>query len=365
MGAFLKRKAKTTAGFIYQLPADVQIDIKIKTRANFQVATARKLFTNPNAITLEILHSVAKNLKSIWLRENIKESERASVKGFNRSINGGLWDGKGTSVQTSRIAKVAHKVSPSLPIDKAGVIAILGDIGTAIFDCDPNSPKEDVIAFCKIAKHMANKTSMKYEELLEWGQRAKKERGGSAIAPAKKAGEDGSEAERSMLKVGEKPKLTKRSGLLFKDGDVVDTSGFSANWPWQLLPQEYFQCKEPWAGHYSGSIVEVLFTLDLLTKANSSLGNDLPMKSYDETSMLDNVNRRCKAALAGAFLISVGYHSAIEIKPTIWAYLGRGAIGKVPEIFSLRGKPESQKKCDTNATRDITHLMVGCTIYEK
>merc|ERR1711957_747400 len=171
------------------------------------------------------------------------------------------------------------------------------------------------------------KTAMKYDDLLAWGSRAKKERGGSAIAPAKKKGKNGEEAERDMQKVGDKLKLTKRSGLLFKDGDVVD----------------------------------VLFMLDLLTKTKRELGNDSPMKSYDETTMLDDESRRCKAALAGSFLISIGYHSAIEVKPTIWAYLGKGAIGVEPKIFSLRGPPSLQRQCDLNATRDMNPLIKGCT----
>jgi len=355
----LKRKA-TTSKLVYELPATVQTDPMITLKAKSQVIAARALFTSPNAKTQEILHLVATVLKSIWASDNIRESERANAKGFNRSINGGVWDGKGTSVQASRIGKVAGNVSPT-PFDKAGVIAILGDIGTAIFDCDPKSTEPGVVAFCTIAKHMAMKTAMKYDDLLAWGSRAKKERGGSAIAPAKKAGKNGEEAERDMQKVGDKLKLTKRSGLLFKDGDVVDDSGFSANWPWQVIPQEYFTCKEPWAGHYSGSIVEVLFMLDLLTKTKRELGNDSPMKSYDETTMLDDESRRCKAALAGSFLISIGYHSAIEVKPTIWAYLGKGGIGVEPLIFKLRGPEASQKQCDMNATKDMNALMSGCT----
>ena len=71
---------------------------------------------------------------------------------------------------------------------------------------------------------------------------------------------------------------------------------------------------------------------------------------------LDTDARRCKAALGAAFLLSVGYHSAIEVKPTIWAYLGRGQVGVNPEIFSM-----NNQKCDTSATHDIVELMTQCT----
>merc|ERR1711957_1010011 len=168
MGAFLKRKA-TTSKLVYELPATVQTDPMITLKAKSQVIAARALFTSPNAKTQEILHLVATVLKSIWASDNIRESERANAKGFNRSINGGVWDGKGTSVQASRIGKVAGNVSPT-PFDKAGVIAILGDIGTAIFDCeiatDPNGH------FCSIAKNMATKTSMSTKDLLAWAKKS-------------------------------------------------------------------------------------------------------------------------------------------------------------------------------------------------
>ena len=160
------------------------------------------------------------------------------------------------------------------------------------------------------------------------GAKAKEERGGSAIAPRKKGGPNGAERGSDNTKMG-----TPRSGLLTQ---TVDKSGFSAIWPWQLIPKKYMEnCPEPWAGHYSGSIVEVLFDLDLFSKTNTSVGGDDPLKSFEGKSMLDNENRRCKAALAGAFLISIGYHSAIEVKPTIWAYLGKD----MPKICLLYTSP--------------------------
>jgi len=149
-----------------------------------------------------------------------------------------------------------------------------------------------------------------------------------------------------------------------------------------MIPVEYMdKCAEPWAGHYSGSIVEVLYMMDFFTKTTGD--KDHPMWSWkaseynkhmiwtgkDEcktkfNSLHASLNtqetneRKCKAALAGAFLISLGYHSAIEVKPTIWAYLQRGQIKVDPKIFN---RAQDEKACDINASKDMIALMKECT----
>jgi len=187
---------------------------------------------------------------------------------------------------------------------------------------------------------------------------ALKERGGSAIAPRKKKDDNECKVnkERGMVKKeGGGIKLATRSGLL-NDGTDLDNT-FKANWPWQTLPEEYFSCAEPWAGHYSGSILEVLFMLDTTTK--TKFGKNDPFATFfkqaepqDQNLKFNSTVQRCKAALAGAFLISIGYHSAIEVKPTMWKFLGL----PMPNIFS-----RTNRVCDKNATKDIIALFKECT----
>ena len=385
----LLKKRVNTQDLELTLPADLQAsNQKVKALADKQVAAARALLTNPNAKAKEILTVAATLLARAWVAENIKENEKNN-ENFNISINGGIltpntvkadknssgnkakeligakiFQDTNNMMQMGRISNVAKDNNPK-PMDRAGVLATFGDIGTAIFDCptqtkdkklfpkDAKDLKENEKAYCNIAVSVASITNTNISELLNMGSIAKAQRGGSAIAPRKKKGPNGEPAERDNKMENGKMYLAPRSGLLTK---TTDNSGFSASWPWQLIPKKYMtDCQEPWAGHYSGSIVEILFTLDLFTKANTSFGDD-PLKSFNSKTMLDSENRRCKAALSAAFLLSIGYHSAIEVKPTIWAYLGRGDIGKNPEIFSM-GNP----KCDTSATTDIVALMTGCT----
>jgi len=265
--------------------------------------------------------------------------------------------------QTTRISNVKNSanVAPK-PLENAGILAILGDIGTATMDCvdmDPNKVKEMTpkekeknTNLCEIKKAMMGFANIHgtQQQIVFQGQinKALRERGGSAIAPRKKAGPNGEEelAERGKIKA---KGISPRSGLLAID---KDNSGWTAGWPWQTLPQEYFDCKEVWSGHYSGSILEILFMLDMFTKSNGDVGGDDPMKSFDEQTMLETPSRKCKAALAGAFLIAIGYHSAIEVKPTIWLYLGK----QKPPIFSI-----ADQQCDMMATTHMENLMKSCT----
>ena len=370
MSSNLLRKSKTS-DLDLTLPADFQKgkgQEEVVTKANAQVQAARELLKNPGSRTMEIIKSAAANLAAYWALEFITPNEKNN-KDFNRSINGGVLaiktDAGITEYSTKqntkfRLVNTGHCTAT----DVAGVLATLGDIGTAIFDCEPGNTKENIVAYCNVAKKIADHTmhsTNKLEELLEMGRKAKRARGGSAIAPNKKpvTTKDGVlPAERGEMRINDKMKLDPRSGLLAHN---VSDENFSAKWPWQKIPKVYMEkCKEPWAGHYSGSIVEVLFTLDLLV-AKSEI-HDSPLRSFNTTAetweknQWNNPTRRCKAALAGAFLISIGYHSAIEVKPTMWAYLGRGQVGINPKIFSM-----SQQTCDTKATSDIFKLMDDCT----
>jgi len=357
----LRRKSKTKNPLELTLAADVQAAIpKIKAMADQQVAAARKLLTTPGPEAAHILKTAALLLKTNWQNNNIKENEK-NDSNFNRSINGGIWAGRATGtdeentrMQTTRLAKVANDNSPA-PMDRAGVLAVLGDIGTAVFDCDKSKEASDPKqkGYCNIARSFAGVFSLNLEEFLAMGNTAKSKRGGSIIAPRKKDGPNGKERDNAPDAQTGGIKLDARSGLLTQG---TDASGFSAKWPWQMIPKKYLTtCEEPWAGHYSGSIVEVLFMLDMFTKADQAIGRDDPLKSFVETGgLLNNKYRRCKAALAASFLISIGYHSAIEVKPTIWMYLGHAK----PKIFT---NDSAAGDCDTKSTSDIVGLMSECS----
>lgn len=399
-GAELTEDAKKKlASYNLQLPADYIVknpNPVITEKAKKQTEAARNLFKNPNPIVKKILTAAALQLRNL-LSKNLSDKALNDEK-LNRSIYGGvltknfkenqknkLGDQAKISkrhFQTGRISKVAKDTTDATEFDRAGAVALMGDIGTSIFDCemkrDGSGTFEDN-GYCSVEQAIAI-THKRGDRLKTWkdGQEAKKQRGGSAIAKMKK---DTFNAEKKISVPGERGmkfgadsqdntgikdkngkdimKFKERSNIL---STKVDGSGWSGSWPWQMMPEAYLKnCAEPFAGHYSGSIVEILFVLDLLTETDKDLGKDEPLKSYvfeghPAGADLDSDIRKCKAAIGAAFLLSVGYHSAIEVKPTIWGYLGKGEIGKNPQIFSL-----DNQKCDVSATDDIVNLMKGCT----
>jgi hypothetical protein len=361
------------------LPAEVQKDnIVVVQKANQQTEAARKLFAKPGPIANEILKTVSKKISKLLIDEDLnKKLMNTTV--FNRAKFRGILDNtskKATeptkrleaainrkNIQNFLFAKVADETTGIKAIDRAGVVAMMGDIGTAIFDCVENSADKKIKIFCEVKKIISSKFEEKgINDITGQANVAKTQRGGSTIAKNKKDTiKDGVKhpAERDEMKTSDGNfKLEERSKLL---STTTDDSDFKASWPWQLLPEVYMKkCAEPWAGHYSGSIVEILFSLDLFTQIDP-IGQDIPLLSFGQSNnptnkQLDTDARKCKAALGAAFLLSVGYHSAIEVKPTIWAYLGRGEIGKKPEIFSM-----NNQICDVSATQDIVELMKNCT----
>jgi hypothetical protein len=110
--------------------------------------------------------------------------------------------------------------------------------------------------------------------------------------------------------------LNSRSGV----GSIDKGTGndnFYANWPWQTVPVVFMDnCgDEPWAGYFSGTIGEVLFTAEYF------LGKTVE-QMVDNATGDDQKNRQCIASLGSALLTSTGFHSAIEVVPVVKRYLG-------------------------------------------
>jgi len=117
-----------------------------------------------------------------------------------------------------------------------------------------------------------------------------------------------------------------RTGLL----GYGDTSVKAVSWPWQTLPKAVMdKCKdEPWMGHFSGSIVEQLFMLDLLVWDSSkpegdAAQPDLYLTNYSKTVGITQNERKARAAISASHLVGLGMHSAVEVAPTIRHYLGQ------------------------------------------
>mmetsp|Transcript_4174 Transcript_4174/g.5871 ORF Transcript_4174/g.5871 Transcript_4174/m.5871 type:complete len:268 (-) Transcript_4174:113-916(-) len=165
----------------------------------------------------------------------------------------------------------------------------------------------------------------------------KEKRGSKAVGPHK-------DIERNRMKI-----FQNRTGI-FNYGDLADSilrinkSDRIVKTSWQIALIGTNRLKntlEPWAGHMSGSPAEILHIWDILT-------NEHPLKSYshsvNETTnsfysyelnevvkdtkcifcdeLRNDARRRVKAAGTAAFLVAMGYHTAMECIEGTFAYLG-------------------------------------------
>lgn len=182
--------------------------------------------------------------------------------------------------------------------------------------------------------------------------------GGKIICPSKKV-------ERSILDTSKiNDKL--RGGILNIGQDVDEEINKKykigkglipkLNWPWQTVPQLRVEnCNdEPWSGHLSGSIPGLLYAFDILSEDDPLLyitEKNLKKRAKDE--------RIVKAALAAAFFIATGYHSAIELEITIRAYIGDDPIdiaeGKCPAI------PPDKSEITKKLIEKVLECIGACT----
>jgi len=236
------------------------------------------------------------------------------------------------------------------------------------------------------------------DELNTYSWQIRRAMGGSYIAPSKKADRsncqvvDGNAGNRAI------DGFPPRYGVLNLGGEL-DTEGVPAaraiSWPWQTVPMAFATgCNnEPFAGHLSGSIGELLYIFDLLTWHLSGyeklsdpvyfLGNfDGAKKTYTNkfynrvtkkmdamtvsvsTDKRNDAARQSKAALASAFLLATGMHSAVEVLYAVDKYLGE-TVPDLPDANVANKYRVKNWACLQDATQSMVDLMAGSTKTSK
>ena len=205
--------------------------VNVGMKAKKQVDAARALLNNPNAKSIEILKEAATQLKSLLEKDRIKRDTQWTI-GFNRSIYGGIKNAVGETNDQAKnsldqlawVVQVANGQGSGS--DRAGVLALLGDIGTAVMDCNYDYVNKATVAQknnyieqnCDIKKHVdedkLNKAYCQTKSTIrglfspmlpaDFNKQTKDaldERGGSAIAPRKKKDDNwcSTNQERGML----------------------------------------------------------------------------------------------------------------------------------------------------------------------
>lgn len=133
-----------------------------------------------------------------------------------------------------------------------------------------------------------------------------------------------------------KPIFDSRAGVL-NFGEKIDTNIGVADslkigkisWPWQTVPKSLVDAcpDEPWAGHYSGSLYELILMLEIFDRNPSSVKTPVPLSLE---------KKKTYAAIAASFLVATGMHSAVELTYVIKNYLDAsdkpGKIDEKPKV---------------------------------
>jgi hypothetical protein len=306
--------------------------------AKRQSQAARNLLNNPGPIAREILVAAANNLYEKVFKHLSCDS--LADTGFNRAMNGPI----------AKVFKRIHPIETEIQVMKeigkgnndyiklvnvGSIIGSIGDLGTSIVEDTILFENESVPApslvqnsYNDAAKRVVDEFDISEQQLDLIRKNMAGMAGGSIIAPCKKA-------ERGFVMENGNIKLAERCGLLSVVDDTMNVPNqekpYCTSWPWQTVPQVFInKCpKEPFAGHFSGSTGEILMTLDILTSdnENSDLANSAHLGDFNYYYGKDKDSeeykyRRCKAAIGAAGLVSIGYHSAIEVYPAVRMYLG-------------------------------------------
>lgn len=270
-----------------------------------QTTRARNVLYQPNSVIVDLISQLSEKLLKLS-----QELDFEKLKDGTRVLDtNGFIEGKSLEDLQRILNRLIEKKGDSN--DRVTMMNLLGDVGTALLDYSPNNKTIVANAALKIIGKDQSYLTETYIKNLKKAKNVK-------VGPNKK------KSDPIERKDGN---FSQRKGILEKgeaaDKNLIsirkDSSINGAKWPKQLIEETRLNTQEPWAGHMSGSIVEVLAAMDLFT------GED-PLKPYPQPlakdSKLNTPARQAKAALASSWLIAVGFHSALEVYDTVKAYLG-------------------------------------------
>jgi hypothetical protein len=327
-------------------PGDHQKSPQAKNNAMTQTKAARKFFYKwEDGIKKSTLQNIARNFHA-FLDNNygsLKMFFKYNKDLMRQSGEGGTWAhwndeyeklgfGSNTTVVETKVRNFMDNVAKELqvyrtassPRNLLGFIGLLGDIGTAVQDINN---RENQI---EIQKNMTKLMNAYFGDLTTTSKAWY-----AKYSPDKyyNNAERNKPKERAFCAINQNEKKFKdelRSGVL-DVGETVDTQlGDELNipmnktkanyagigkvsWPWQTVPKKLitFCPDEPWAGHFSGSLYELLLMLEVFDREGNVKAASTPTLNKKKTY----------AAIASAFLVGTGMHSAVELTYVIKNYL--------------------------------------------
>jgi hypothetical protein len=206
--------------------------------------------------------------------------------------------------------------------DRLVCIALLGDIGalfadtgatTGIYGRTPAQAEILRLKFKTFSKRLNKGVDYFTDAIIN---RIKSKRGSHAVGPdkSKERKRLGEETRSGIFNYGEKADEILRIDI---DDRMPKTT-----WSVGTIEEVRLNVLEPWAGHMSGSPSEILHVWDAVT-GEDPLKSFVDNISYETIKLLKSPQRAAKAAGASAFLVALGYHSAMECIEGTFAYLGQ------------------------------------------
>ncbi|WP_152034513.1 hypothetical protein [Burkholderia contaminans] len=323
----LKAKDSLHADLKYSNP---EAAIKSRELSLKQSVDARNVLYNPGDALVHELGRAADTLHRVILNLDPENREELCAHLF---ADGRLMHGKATTDVMAALQRVAGRIDTSSAgaTDRAVVISLMGDIGG--FYTTPKNASPELLndlneQLSKLGLHVPSDKDI---HLM-------RESGGSmAVGPNKRS-------ERKIRAYESRSDIPFRAGV-HNQGEEADEKLNVA--PKNRIPHNRWvvfdistprvkETEEPLVGHMSASPFEILQTWDMLAGvkgedqcmkmlAMQSSGNLLAPMSH--LSPEERAKHYARAAGAGAFLVGLGYHSAVEVLEGLLMYTGQSIRG--------------------------------------
>ncbi|MNU48652.1 hypothetical protein D3C71_375760 [compost metagenome] len=298
-----------------------------------QSVEGRRVLYSPSDILLKELGAAANVLHQVMI--NLSPDSQAEISAHLLG-KGRLMDGKSTRdlievLQRVSIGETSPELESASATDRAVVIALMGDIGG--FYTTPVNATEELVEELNLQL-----TSLGLYVPSGLDIKVMKDAGGSgAVGPDKRA-------ERKISPKSDLENLPLRAGVHNTGREADNVLNIS---PGNRIPENRWtvfnvstprvkETVEPFVGHMSASPAEILQAWDMLrgekgenqyvgTLASSSTFQKdqefvHPMSGITSS---EQAQRYARAAGASAFLLGLGYHSAVEVLEGTLGYTGQ------------------------------------------
>lgn len=299
--------------------------------AVIQTVAARQVLYQPSESLQHELGKAANSLHPIYRALDAQDKQALGARLFGAE---GLMPGQSSSDLLAVLNRVGRSPDRSSAHDRAIVIALMGDIGalyaaTGATTGTNRPPEESARLRTNLSERLAEAGLAPPDSRSI--QNVQAEGGSSAVGPDKKA-------ERTRPAA---PHID-RTGIhnLGEDADeIIDVPRHArippSKWDVAHIAENRVNgTVEPFAGHMSGSPAEILQTWDMLCGEPAEqqfVGTlhgrlEAPTEHHDPMQMLSPAQQeqhRARAAGACAFLVGLGYHSAVEVIEGTLTYIGQ------------------------------------------